>query len=98
MVALTPKGYWYSRRNRIDLLVTSAGILWVVLHFSLVRGTEDMTKAAQQQYEKNREFVDTLGYIVIILRFFTITGKHVSTDESDLNQPQIPTARSVRRE
>jgi len=67
-IALSPKGYWYSRRNRMDLFVTFAGILWSVLHFI----------KSKDYVSGYREAVDTLGYIVIILRFCTITGKHVS--------------------
>ncbi|MGE9640936.1 hypothetical protein ACQP3J_28210, partial [Escherichia coli] len=32
-------GFWQSRRNRYDLLVTSLGVVWVVLHFALLVGT-----------------------------------------------------------
>ena len=35
MIALTPSGYWQSRRNRFDMLVTLAGVMWIILHFSL---------------------------------------------------------------
>ena len=79
LIALSPKGYWYSRRNRIDLLITVAGVIWAVLHLSLAKPdwqAADLEHEAKLQ--KNREGVDTVGYIVIILRFFTITGKHVS--------------------
>ena len=36
LIAMTPAGYWQSRRNRYDLLVTSIGSVWIVLHFSLL--------------------------------------------------------------
>lgn len=40
LIAMSPAGYWQSRRNRYDLLVTSLGVIWIVLHFSLlVRNT-----------------------------------------------------------
>ena len=34
MIALTPAGYWQSRRNRFDMLVTFLGVIWIVLHFT----------------------------------------------------------------
>ena len=81
LVALNPKGYWYSRRNRMDLFLTVSGILWTVLHFSLTDG-ELPHEHGKLQRVTNREFVDYFGYIVIILRFFTITGKYVSNSLS----------------
>lgn len=30
-IAFTPRGYWQSRRNRYDLLVTVAGVIWIIL-------------------------------------------------------------------
>jgi hypothetical protein len=33
MIAFTPYGYWQSRRNRGDLLVTVLGVAWIVLHY-----------------------------------------------------------------
>lgn len=30
-IAFTPRGYWQSRRNRYDLLVSVAGVVWVLL-------------------------------------------------------------------
>lgn len=30
-IAFTPRGYWQSRRNRYDLLVTVAGVVWIFL-------------------------------------------------------------------
>ncbi|KAK5860922.1 hypothetical protein PBY51_022364 [Eleginops maclovinus] len=35
LIAMSPAGYWQSRRNRYDLLVTSLGVIWIVLHFFL---------------------------------------------------------------
>lgn len=37
-VAFTPRGYWQSRRNRYDLLVTVAGCIWIFMHFILKVG------------------------------------------------------------
>ena len=36
IMAMSPAGFWQSRRNRYDLLVTSLGVVWVVLHFALL--------------------------------------------------------------
>ncbi|VVC97367.1 unnamed protein product [Leptidea sinapis] len=60
-VAFTPRGYWQSRRNRYDLLVTLAGCIWIFMHFAL----------------KN-DLSYFVGFMVVILRFFTITGKHTT--------------------
>lgn len=30
-IAFTPRGYWQSRRNRYDLLVTVAGVIWIFI-------------------------------------------------------------------
>ena len=35
MTALTPAGYWQSRRNRYDMFVTFLGVIWISLHFIL---------------------------------------------------------------
>ena len=32
MIALTPAGYWTSRRNRFDMFVTFVGMIWVFVH------------------------------------------------------------------
>ncbi|XP_064638187.1 sodium leak channel NALCN-like isoform X2 [Lineus longissimus] len=66
MMALTPRGYWQSRRNRFDLMVTMFGVVWIVLHFSL----------AFKEYL--RVISNYIGLIIIILRLFTITGKHAT--------------------
>lgn len=34
-IAFTPRGYWQSRRNRYDLLVTVAGVVWIFLQTTL---------------------------------------------------------------
>ncbi|XP_025017326.1 sodium leak channel non-selective protein-like, partial [Tetranychus urticae] len=60
-IAFTPRGYWQSRRNRYDLLVTVLGVVWVILHYTLMN-----------------EISYSFGFIVVILRFFTITGKHAT--------------------
>ncbi|KAK7489326.1 hypothetical protein BaRGS_00019434, partial [Batillaria attramentaria] len=68
MIALSPIGYWTSRRNRFDMLVTFLGVIWIILNYSL-NVKHDSTL---------RETINSLGYFVIVLRFFTITGKHAT--------------------
>ncbi|XP_032668813.1 sodium leak channel non-selective protein-like [Odontomachus brunneus] len=60
-IAFTPRGYWQSRRNRYDLLVTVVGVIWIVVHCTM----------------KN-DLSYVIGFMVVILRFFTITGKHTT--------------------
>ncbi|MGH0151759.1 UNVERIFIED_CONTAM: hypothetical protein FKN15_023178 [Acipenser sinensis] len=60
-IAMTPAGFWQSRRKRYDLLVTSLGVIWVVLHFALLN-----------------EYTYMMGACVIVFRFFSICGKHVT--------------------
>ncbi|EFN65909.1 Sodium leak channel non-selective protein [Camponotus floridanus] len=60
-IAFTPRGYWQSRRNRYDLLVTVVGVIWIVIHCTM----------------KN-DLSYVIGFMVVILRFFTITGKHTT--------------------
>lgn len=35
LIAFTPRGYWQSRRNRYDLMVTTLGVVWVILNFTV---------------------------------------------------------------
>ncbi|XP_076454223.1 sodium leak channel NALCN-like [Babylonia areolata] len=65
MIALSPGGYWTSRRNRFDMLVTFLGVIWIILKYGL--DTKNM-----------HDTINSLGYFVIVLRFFTITGKHAT--------------------
>ncbi|UJR35694.1 hypothetical protein I4U23_028443 [Adineta vaga] len=65
-IALGIVGYWQSRRNRFDLLVTILGIAWIVMNF-ISMGKTDL-----------QEFSNTFGFTVIILRFFTVAGKHAT--------------------
>ncbi|CAF3650795.1 unnamed protein product, partial [Rotaria sp. Silwood1] len=65
-IALGFVGYWQSRSNRFDLLVTILGIGWIVLNFISISKIE------------LQEFSNTFGFTVIILRFFTIAGKHAT--------------------
>ena len=64
MIALTPRGYWQSRRNRGDMLVTLLGVVWMVLHYMCIS-------------VQCGDFSNSFGYVIVVLRFFTITGKHV---------------------
>ncbi|KAG8306968.1 hypothetical protein J6590_034513 [Homalodisca vitripennis] len=34
-IAFTPRGYWQSRRNRYDLLVTVLGVIWIFINSTL---------------------------------------------------------------
>uniref|UniRef100_A0A1B6CHW0 Ion transport domain-containing protein n=1 Tax=Clastoptera arizonana TaxID=38151 RepID=A0A1B6CHW0_9HEMI len=60
-IAFTPRGYWQSRRNRYDLLVTVLGVIWICINSTL---------------HNNLSY--TVGFVVVVLRFFTITGKHAT--------------------
>ncbi|KAK2190821.1 hypothetical protein NP493_67g04004 [Ridgeia piscesae] len=62
MIALNPSGYWQSRRNRFDMFVTFLGVIWIFMHFTL----------------KASDLSNPFGYTIIVLRFFTITGKHAT--------------------
>lgn len=61
LIAFTPRGYWQSRRNRYDLFVTTLGVVWIILNYTV-------------QTDESHMF----GFMVNILRFFTITGKHAT--------------------
>ncbi|XP_073827842.1 sodium leak channel non-selective protein na isoform X1 [Musca autumnalis] len=61
IIAFTPRGYWQSRRNRYDLLVTVSGVVWIFLQTTL-----------------RNDLSYFFGFMVVILRFFTITGKHTT--------------------
>ncbi|VDM31031.1 unnamed protein product [Hydatigera taeniaeformis] len=66
IIALTFNGYWQSKRNRFDMFVSILGLIWVVLHFSL-RSTP-----------ANRIISNNSGWVIQMLRFFTIAGKYVT--------------------
>ena len=61
LIAFTPYGYWQSRRNRFDLMVTILGIAWIVLDYMI-----------------ENHYTLTFGYLITILRFITIVGKHAT--------------------
>jgi hypothetical protein len=35
MIAFTPHGYWQSRRNRYDTLVTVMGLVWAITNYTM---------------------------------------------------------------
>ena len=63
LIAFSPHGYLHSSRNKIDLIVTLLGVIWIFLHYSL---------------QASNETIIIFGYLSIILRFATITGKHAT--------------------
>uniref|UniRef100_A0A183C3H4 Sodium leak channel NALCN n=1 Tax=Globodera pallida TaxID=36090 RepID=A0A183C3H4_GLOPA len=71
MFAYTVSGFWQSRRNRIDLLITGMGIFWVTTHFFL-----PLPASVVGGETRLRKFTYTFGYIVVIMRFFTIAGRN----------------------
>ncbi|EDO45175.1 predicted protein, partial [Nematostella vectensis] len=64
VIAYTGPGYWHSQRNRFDVFLTSLGLIWVVLNFSL-KGNEKAYTVAT-----------IFGVVIIIFRFLTLSGKH----------------------
>ena len=69
--AFTPRGFWQSKRNRIDLLLTCMGITWVLLHFSVSLPAGALLRALRL-----KRFTYTFGYMGVILRFFTIAARN----------------------
>lgn len=92
-IAFTPRGYWQSRRNRYDLLVTVVGVIWIVIHCTMqvcssprisfvvlflrvlfaIRSHDIIMFNC---FQNDLSYV--IGFMVVILRFFTITGKHTT--------------------
>ncbi|EJW81322.1 hypothetical protein WUBG_07770 [Wuchereria bancrofti] len=70
MIAFTVRGFWQSRRNRIDLLITVLGLFWIFTHFIMALPASAVGGPTQL-----KEFTYTFGYLVVILRFFTIAGR-----------------------
>lgn len=66
MAAFTARGYWQSRRNRYDLFVTLAGLVWVTLNYMF------------PMHVVKNNYTNSMGFVCIILRFFTITSKHAT--------------------
>ncbi|KAK0398822.1 hypothetical protein QR680_002769 [Steinernema hermaphroditum] len=73
IVAFTVPGFWQSRRNRIDLLITMLGIFWVITHFFVA-----LPASVVGGETRLKKFTYTFGYIVVIMRFFTITGRNTT--------------------
>ncbi|KAI6183273.1 Narrow abdomen [Aphelenchoides bicaudatus] len=69
--AFTASGFWQSRRNRIDLLITTLGGLWVFLHFFLA-----LPASVVGGETRLKKFTYTFGYLTVIMRFFTIAGRN----------------------
>ncbi|KAF3429704.1 hypothetical protein E2986_05904 [Frieseomelitta varia] len=74
-IAFTPRGYWQSRRNRYDLLVTVVGVIWIVIHCTMKK-YKDCNDRSIPFLQNDLSYV--IGFMVVILRFFTITGKHTT--------------------
>jgi len=70
MIAFTVRGFWQSRRNRADLLITLLGLAWILVHFLVALPASFMISRSEF-----KRFTYTFGYIVVIMRFFTITGR-----------------------
>lgn len=64
IISYTFEGYWRSMRNRFDMFLTSLGILWVILNFSLDRNDGAYIMAL------------IFGVVIIVFRFLTLSGKH----------------------
>ncbi|KHJ95111.1 transporter, cation channel family protein [Oesophagostomum dentatum] len=73
ILAFTFAGFWQSRRNRIDMLITVFGLLWIFLHFFVALPSSSSKPAPQA---KLKTFTYTFGYIIVILRFFTIASRN----------------------
>ncbi|CAI5447137.1 unnamed protein product [Caenorhabditis angaria] len=69
IIAYTFSGFWQSRRNRVDLLITILGVVWNFLHFFVAR-------AATEKCTVICNYTFTFGYLVVILRFFTIASRN----------------------
>lgn len=97
-IAFTPRGYWQSRRNRYDLLVTVAGVVWIFLQTTLrvsagcfliggrvketcprpILTTRFFQSSIPLHSIQQSDLSYFIGFMVVILRFFTITGKHTT--------------------
>ncbi|CAB3403604.1 unnamed protein product [Caenorhabditis bovis] len=70
MIAFTISGFWQSRRNRIDFIITLLGINWIVFHFVF-----QLPAYFAGGISEWKRLTYTYGYLVVILRFFTIAGR-----------------------
>ena len=81
MMAFTFRGFWQSRRNRIDLAITLFGCTWIVFHF-IFQGIRDVYLVLWYivpayfagGITEWKRLTYTFGYMVVIFRFFTIAG------------------------
>ena len=69
---LKSKGYWQSRRNRGDFIVTFLGVVWIILNYTL-----------------NNHYIVIFGYLVILLRFCTITGIYIRSSIDKMKSLKI---------
>lgn len=78
-IAFTPRGYLQSRRNRYDLFVTVLGVIWMFLHIMLKVTLGFLFKSGNLEHNLfQNDLSYFIGFMVVILRFFTITGKHAT--------------------
>lgn len=73
VTAFTFSGFWQSRRNRIDLVITCLGLTWILIHFLPSPPFVDSIAM--------RKFSYSIGYIIVILRFFTIASESFHTEQ-----------------
>ncbi|CAI4222140.1 unnamed protein product [Auanema sp. JU1783] len=73
IIAFTLLGFWQSRRNRIDLLITIFGLFWIFLHFFVALPS---SKFELVRVTNLKRFTYTFGYLIVILRFFTIASRN----------------------
>ncbi|CAH8533606.1 unnamed protein product [Heterobilharzia americana] len=66
IIALKFGGYWQSKRNRFDMLVAILGVTWIIIHFIL------------RPIPEKHMISNNFGWFVLMLRFFTIAGRHVT--------------------
>uniref|UniRef100_A0A0N5BLE3 Sodium leak channel non-selective protein n=1 Tax=Strongyloides papillosus TaxID=174720 RepID=A0A0N5BLE3_STREA len=71
IIAYTINGFWQSRRNKIDLLITAFGIIWIFLHFFVALPASVVGGAVSL-----KRYTYTFGYVVVVARFFTIAGRN----------------------
>uniref|UniRef100_A0A0N5A4C0 Sodium leak channel non-selective protein n=1 Tax=Parastrongyloides trichosuri TaxID=131310 RepID=A0A0N5A4C0_PARTI len=71
IIAYTINGFWQSRRNKIDLLITALGIIWIFTHFFVALPASVVGGAVSL-----KRYTYTFGYIVVVARFFTIAGRN----------------------
>lgn len=80
MIAFTLRGFWQSRRNRVDLAITVLGVLWIVAHFVIILPAaqvmmENENVSDDEAAKSLKNITYKLGYLVVIMRFFTIAGR-----------------------